>query len=482
MKKIGLFIGNFNPFHKGHQSVCEYMIENNVLDEINIIPLSMISHKLNNTKEDLLLNYCLEMIHNQLCSSKFFGCDPEKMSKIVVGTNNSSLGQIILKLHENKMYLVIGSDVFLDSVKSNKNPLKILLSERELTDNTKEIDMNDYINKNIDEYVIIQRGIEDKQIFDSVKNSEIFGKKFSIYNDVPDQSITSLLIRNGEYKFISTSNIKYIQSNHLYEIERIHALGYDYDEIELLDDKTETSTYRIILKDKTAICVRIGYTVNMMSVSEILKEFGKISSKYIHNNILVIEKLSGYLLMDLLKDKTDIFLTFEQFEDIGVAIGRFMKDFHMSKTFNADARETKMYDEICLRCEKSEFFKDFKKNPGRLSLVHDDINPYNIFVDFPTKPITDTDKMRRGINNYLADTKTSGIKINLINFDSLVASIKTGGFAAYEYYRFVRSILLSSRKAMNSSHLVKGFIMGYEAINDISPKHTTNICREYWSY
>ena len=36
--KIGIFIGSFNPVHKGHMHVVNYLIEHNVVDKVMIIP------------------------------------------------------------------------------------------------------------------------------------------------------------------------------------------------------------------------------------------------------------------------------------------------------------------------------------------------------------------------------------------------------------------------------------------------------------
>ena len=36
--KTGVYVGSFNPPHKGHKKIIDYLLENNYLDNIIVIP------------------------------------------------------------------------------------------------------------------------------------------------------------------------------------------------------------------------------------------------------------------------------------------------------------------------------------------------------------------------------------------------------------------------------------------------------------
>ena len=36
--KIGVYVGSFNPVHKGHIKIANYIVDNNLVDKLLIIP------------------------------------------------------------------------------------------------------------------------------------------------------------------------------------------------------------------------------------------------------------------------------------------------------------------------------------------------------------------------------------------------------------------------------------------------------------
>lgn len=448
MQRIGLFIGDFDPFHKGHHSICEYMIDNNILDVILI-------HIIRLEKGEYATRYRdrLNMIFNQLYTSKYFGSDPTNMTKIsVIDDENSHIKDIIKNVRDdsklNKTYLIVTPCLDL------------------LQDSTQFVSIDEFV----DEYIVIKLSNDAKKISHSFS-----GKPLSVYEDVPNQeSPFTEFIRDGDHRFIAPKNIEYIQNNHLYELSRISKLGYEYIELELMNDVSlHSSVYKLTQKDKEIIYVTIGYTADQKNTDAYFKQFAQVETKYVHNNILIISNMRGYLLADLLGDKTKVFMSFENFELIGIAVGKFVKKIHTTKTFDSDPNDLDAYKIMCKMCNDKHLLKSFKKNPGKLCLIHGNLCAYNIFVNFPVKSSP----------QFLTPILTSSDEIEIIPIDSdnYTSTSKTGGFPAYEYYKFINSVWRTSRKALNNVHFIKGFIIGYDNIASLSPSHTTSICRMIWS-
>lgn len=36
--KVGVYVGSFDPVHKGHEKIVDYLLSNNYLDKIIVIP------------------------------------------------------------------------------------------------------------------------------------------------------------------------------------------------------------------------------------------------------------------------------------------------------------------------------------------------------------------------------------------------------------------------------------------------------------
>ncbi len=36
--RIGVYVGSFNPIHRGHKYVMDYLLNNNIVDKVLIIP------------------------------------------------------------------------------------------------------------------------------------------------------------------------------------------------------------------------------------------------------------------------------------------------------------------------------------------------------------------------------------------------------------------------------------------------------------
>lgn len=97
--KIGVYVGSFNPVHKGHKFIIDYLLNNKYVDKIEIIPTGNYWDK-----NDLL------DINDRIKMLKFYETD-----NIVINTNLNNLEytfQILRELNKEKgeLYLIIGAD------------------------------------------------------------------------------------------------------------------------------------------------------------------------------------------------------------------------------------------------------------------------------------------------------------------------------------------------------------------------------------
>jgi serine/threonine protein kinase len=264
---------------------------------------------------------------------------------------------------------------------------------------------------------------------------------------------------------------KYIQINHLYEVKRIIKIFPNCSGMTLIKNKDSmsgNSVYEIELESelKTTKFIKIGYTMDMKCVVDAFNYFGDVHVKCYDKNILVTDVAKGYRLTDILLDYVpDRILQFKEFELIGIAIGSYIRNLYLSKVFQGDINKDPVYLKVCERCKNSTNINNFIEAPGDLRLIHGDLNPNNIFVEF------DKDVML---------TDDTLIKITLIDLDKFALKLKTGGLAPYEYHQFISSIDWASHKHVNNYNLKYGFIRGYNITTDIAPNYSYQICGEYW--
>jgi len=101
--RIGVFIGSFDPVHKGHIEIMNYLVNKKIVDEVLVIPTGNYWDKQNLTKLSKRIAM-LELISN------------DKIIIDKVRNNYEYTYQILDSLEEanrhNKYYLIMGSDNF----------------------------------------------------------------------------------------------------------------------------------------------------------------------------------------------------------------------------------------------------------------------------------------------------------------------------------------------------------------------------------
>ena len=179
--KLGIYVGSFNPVHNGHLRVIHYLLDNNYVDKVLVLPTPNYWDK-----QDLVdINHRVNMF-------KIF-----ETKKIIVDDIHNKYPYTYLVLRSIKkdypndlLYLIIGADnlVNLDKWKN----IDEILENKVIVLNRYDIDMNKYLEK--------------------------FNKsKFIIIPDYNYTDISSTEIRNGNYKELNSKVKKYIDENNLYK-------------------------------------------------------------------------------------------------------------------------------------------------------------------------------------------------------------------------------------------------------------------------
>ena len=179
--KLGIYMGSFNPVHKGHIKVVNYLLDKNIIDKVLIVPtlsywdkndLVSIKHRINMLKLFESKNIIIDDKHNNLIYT-------------------IDLVKEIEKLYPNdELYIIIGSDNIVDFDKW-KN-YQELLKYKIIVMNRDNMDVNPYVNK--------------------------LGKEnFIILKDYPFIKVSSTEIRNNlNNKYLDNKVLDYIKKNHLY--------------------------------------------------------------------------------------------------------------------------------------------------------------------------------------------------------------------------------------------------------------------------
>lgn len=185
--KIGIFVGSFNPVHKGHIKISNYIVSNYV-DKILIVPTGNYWNKTN-----------LIDIKDRINMLKFY----EKDNIIINDTLNDLeyTYQVIDRLKsiykDDKLYLIMGADniVNFDKWKNYKELLEIgfIIFKRD------GIDINYYLDKlNKKNDVIIIDNVEKINISSTEIRKKI--KENKDLNDLLDKKIIDYIKNNKLYK------------------------------------------------------------------------------------------------------------------------------------------------------------------------------------------------------------------------------------------------------------------------------------------
>lgn len=178
--RLGVYIGSFNPPHKGHIDVVNYLLKGNYVDRILIVPTLGYWNK-----NDLI------DIRHRINMLKIFEND-----KIKVDTLHNEyaytyqLMEALSKDYQDELYLIMGADNIIEFDKW-KNYQELLKYEV-IVMNRDDIDVAKYINK-------------------------YHSNNFIVVNGYKYIKVSSSEIRNNlNNKYLDDKVLKYIKDNNLY--------------------------------------------------------------------------------------------------------------------------------------------------------------------------------------------------------------------------------------------------------------------------
>ena len=186
--KIGVFVGSFNPVHKGHISIANYIVDNNYVDKLLIIPTGSYWDK----KDIIDIKHRIKML-------EFF-----KTNKIIIDKKHNDLEytyQVINELKKeyknDELSLIMGADniILFDKWKHYKDLLKLefIIYKRN------KINIKKYLDKlgKIDKYKIIDN-VNDIDISSSMIRDNI--NNIDKLKEVLDKRVLDYIIKNELYK------------------------------------------------------------------------------------------------------------------------------------------------------------------------------------------------------------------------------------------------------------------------------------------
>lgn len=172
--RIAIYGGSFNPMHRGHEQIVEYILKNLNMDKIIIVPVGIPSHRENNLEQsDTRLKICREIFKD---NSKIEVSDIEIKSDGKSYTYDTLIKLIEVHGKNNEFFEIIGEDSLKNfkTWKNYKELLKIckLIVFRRNDDEDKEIDKEFLKNSNI---IILKNeyyNYSSTEIREKVKNGE----------------------------------------------------------------------------------------------------------------------------------------------------------------------------------------------------------------------------------------------------------------------------------------------------------------------
>ena len=178
--KLGLYVGSFNPVHNGHITVINYLLDNNLVDKVLVLPTPNYWDK-----QDII------DVKDRINMLKFF--ETENIIIDSIHNNYPYTYQVIdsiKKDYDDELYLIIGSDN-LEKLYLWKNIDKILENK----------------------IIVLKRGNDDID-----KLLEKYPRdRFITCNDFEFLNVSSTEIREGNTNNVDPRVLKYIKTNNLYK-------------------------------------------------------------------------------------------------------------------------------------------------------------------------------------------------------------------------------------------------------------------------
>ena len=188
--RIGVYVGSFNPVHKGHIKIINHLIDNNYIDKVLVIPTGNYWDKINLINSD----YRIEML-------KFY-----EKENIIIGDKWNNLPNTYLILRElhkeyknDDLYLIIGADniISFDKWKEYEEIIdnnKILVIPRD------NIDIDRYLVKYNQDRFIVVKDFLDVDVSSTEIRKLFMNKKYDKLKKYLDEKIIDYIIKKDLYK------------------------------------------------------------------------------------------------------------------------------------------------------------------------------------------------------------------------------------------------------------------------------------------
>ena len=188
--KIGVYVGSFDPVHKGHTDIIDYLIDSEYIEDAIIVPTENYWDKQNLTDLDK---------RTDMLKLAFKG-----ESKILVSLSKYEytyqiMNELNKEYESDEFYLIIGADNVVDFYKW-KN-YKDILKNHVLVIPRDGIDVSSYINnyEAKDKFILVEdfenNSISSTFIRDGVKNNNL-----SDIDGLVDKKVKDYIVKNKLYE------------------------------------------------------------------------------------------------------------------------------------------------------------------------------------------------------------------------------------------------------------------------------------------
>ena len=189
--RLGIYVGSFNPVHKGHKFIADYVIENDYVDKVLMIPtesywdktgLINLNHRLN------MLKFCEN--ENILVSSEYSSYE----------FTNEILTALAEKLEDTELYLIIGADNLI-KFELWEN-IDLILKHKVLVLGRNDIDMEEQIKKFTEEqqtHFVLIKNFPEIDVSSTIIRKKLGTCNFSELTNELDENVLQYILDNKLY-------------------------------------------------------------------------------------------------------------------------------------------------------------------------------------------------------------------------------------------------------------------------------------------